>query len=173
MSGHTTRAALDLLRHELRTCLAGCDGRRASWSWLRDGLHPGSQLSLYRATSATFSLLQCLCLVAGHASGNWNYSGSDDGGGNDAGLAVAAAVLLLLVAANVALSCYDSYLRGVEMFSRARLVLAKLDEASERARWEPASYPHLHTPPVDSIILEWTLRDGTLVNLPWALLHFG
>ena len=164
MSGHTTRAARDLLRHELRAGLASCDGRRVSWSWLRDGLHPGSQLSLYRATSAPFSLLQCLCLVAAHCSGNWNYRG------NGAGLAVAAAVLLLLVAANVALSCYDSYLRGVEMFSRARLVLAKLDDASERARWEPASYPHLHTPPVDSIILEWTFRDGGLVNLPWALL---
>jgi hypothetical protein len=41
------------------------------------------------------------------------------------------------------------------------------------AGWIPQNYPHLHTPLSSSVVLQWTLRNGSLVNLPWALLVEG
>ena len=36
--------------------------------------------------------------------------------------------------------------------------------------WSQENYPHLHTPLSASVVLQWTIRDGHKVNLPWALL---
>ena len=43
-------------------------------------------------------------------------------------------------------------------------------QVREHIFWQPLNYPHLHTPEAASIVLQWTLRDGAHVNLPWALL---
>ena len=44
---------------------------------------------------------------------------------------------------------------------------------SDAGTWLPTNYPHLHTPLSSSVVLQWTLRNGSLVNLPWALLVEG
>ncbi|KAK8379307.1 hypothetical protein O3P69_019293 [Scylla paramamosain] len=46
-------------------------------------------------------------------------------------------------------------------------------EYQETVQWEPANYPHLHTPLSPCITLQWTRRDGHIVNLPWSLLVRG
>ena len=46
-------------------------------------------------------------------------------------------------------------------------------QVREHIFWQPLNYPHLHTPEAASIVLQWTLRDGAHVNLPWALLVKG
>ena len=44
---------------------------------------------------------------------------------------------------------------------------------SETICWKKENYPHLHMPLSPCITLQWTIRDGRLVNLPWALLVEG
>ncbi|CAG0889218.1 unnamed protein product [Darwinula stevensoni] len=44
---------------------------------------------------------------------------------------------------------------------------------SETICWKEENYPHLHMPLSPCITLQWTIRDGKLVNLPWALLVEG
>ena len=39
--------------------------------------------------------------------------------------------------------------------------------------WLSVHYPHVHTPVSASIILQLTVRDGSIVNLPWSLLVTG
>ena len=41
---------------------------------------------------------------------------------------------------------------------------------SEGVRWQPDDYMSLFSPQTSSIMLQWTFRDGYLVNLPWTLL---
>jgi len=147
-----------VLLQELESCLASCDASRNTLSWLKEALHPGSQLSLFRVTSATFSLAQALALTFAYSITG------------ESSLLVATAVILLLIAVNLVLTCWESYLRSVEIYARARRILSSVREASEKARWGSLAYPHLHTPPADSIVLEWTIRDGEIINLPWALL---
>lgn len=46
-------------------------------------------------------------------------------------------------------------------------------EATRSCYWLPENYPHLCSPFSPCITLQWTYRDGHLVNLPWALLVTG
>lgn len=41
---------------------------------------------------------------------------------------------------------------------------------SQEVTWTPDDYVPLFSPHTNSIMLQWTLRDGQLVNLPWTLL---
>jgi hypothetical protein len=53
-------------------------------------------------------------------------------------------------------------------------ITKRLDRMKHDAgAWQPSNYPHLHTPLSSSVVLQWTLRNGSLVNLPWALLVEG
>lgn len=156
--GHSTSSALSVLLKELETCLSSCDAKRSTLTWLKEALHPASQVSLFRVTSATFSLAQALALILAYCITG------------ESSLLLATLVILLLTGFNLLLTCWESYLRSVEMFARAGRITANVRDAREEARWGAVSYPHLHTPPADSIMLEWTIRDGEIVNLPWALL---
>jgi hypothetical protein len=53
-------------------------------------------------------------------------------------------------------------------------ITKRLDRMKHDAgAWQPSNYPHLHTPLSSSVVLQWTLRNASLVNLPWALLVEG
>lgn len=41
------------------------------------------------------------------------------------------------------------------------------------AEWRPTNYPHLCSPLSPCVTLQWTYRDGEIVNLPWSLLVKG
>ena len=91
-----------------------------------------------------------------------------------AGELASAVVLLVLIAATVLLVLWEAYLRSREVELRVARVAALVGEVSEaESRWQSIDYPHLHTPPSASLVLQWTMRDGHLVNLPWALLVKG
>ena len=91
-----------------------------------------------------------------------------------AGELASAVVLLVLIAATVLLVLWEAYLRSREVQLRVARVAALVGEVAEaESRWQAMDYPHLHTPPSASLVLQWTMRDGHLVNLPWALLVKG
>ena len=48
-----------------------------------------------------------------------------------------------------------------------------VEKAAKQPPWNAENYPHLHTPLSASIVLQWTIRDSHIINLPWALLVKG
>ena len=88
--------------------------------------------------------------------------------------ALQAILLLLLVAGNVSINYFDQYSAEREMRQRLDYISKRLDQIkSDAGAWLPTNYPHLHTPLSSSVVCQWTLRNGSLVNLPWALLVEG
>lgn len=51
--------------------------------------------------------------------------------------------------------------------------MLKIAVARSTCRWKPENYPHLCSPQSPCLTLQWTYRDGEIVNLPWALLVAG
>ena len=71
---------------------------------------------------------------------------------------------------NFSLSVGDLYLKKVEMLGRLRKAVRNLEEnLANGLTWIPENYPHLHTPLSASVVLQWTIRDGQKVNLPWQV----
>ena len=82
-------------------------------------------------------------------------------------------VLFALTVLNVLFACWDTGLRHTEMQTRVKWILDSLEEWKDECDWKPEHYPHIHNPQSPSITLQATLRDGNIVNLPWALLVQG
>lgn len=51
--------------------------------------------------------------------------------------------------------------------------ISLISEYQSTVLWSAENYPHLHSPLSPCITLQWTLRDGNTVNLPWSLLVQG
>lgn len=82
--------------------------------------------------------------------------------------------LLVILLANIALVVRESYLRRTEMFRKIRLVLHEIELARELCKdWTIENYPNVCSPLSPCVTLQWTFRDGKIVNLPWALLVRG
>lgn len=79
-------------------------------------------------------------------------------------------VVLSVLIANLIIVIYDSQLKQKEVPLRVHLVLKEIKKAMKNKQWQPENYPHLCSPFSPCITLQWTYRDGKLVNLPWALL---
>lgn len=84
-----------------------------------------------------------------------------------------AMLLLLLAVLNVLFSCWDTRLRQTEMRTRIEWIHTFIKEWKEKCEWKAEIYPHIHSPQSPSITLQPTFRDGSIVNLPWALLVKG
>lgn len=87
---------------------------------------------------------------------------------------VSATILLLILTITIALVVRESNLRRSEIFRKIRVVLNEINVARELcAKWTPENYPNLCSPLSPCVTLQWTYRDGNIVNLPWALLVSG
>ena len=158
MKGLTSKEALETLESELSLTLDKCRSNKSSWVW--DAWWPSSPLSLFRITSVVFSTLMILALT-GSSQSTWV----------DLSTAV---VMILLTLVNLVVSGWESYQRSVEVMKRAELLIKHVHNTRlSPLSWESGHYPHLHTPVTSSIVLQWTLRDGDIVNLPWSLLVRG
>ena len=82
-------------------------------------------------------------------------------------------MLTALGTLNVSFLWWDDQLRRTEMRTRTRWILDFLQDVRKKCQWRPEHYPHIHSPPSPSITLQPTIRDGDIVNLPWALLVKG
>ncbi|XP_032569723.1 transmembrane protein 94 isoform X2 [Drosophila sechellia] len=69
----------------------------------------------------------------------------------------------------------ENNLRRTEIFRKARHALSEIKLAEQHFSddWQPSNYPHLSNPMSPCVSLQWTYRDGKIVNLPWALLVRG
>ena len=83
-------------------------------------------------------------------------------------------LVLLLIGANVTLNYFNQFSFDIEMGQRIEHIAETMSTFKpDVAGWQQQNYPHLHTPLSSSVALQWTLRNGSLVNLPWALLVEG
>ncbi|PIK55716.1 hypothetical protein BSL78_07376 [Apostichopus japonicus] len=81
---------------------------------------------------------------------------------------IEAAFLILFCALNLYLSGWNFHLKQRELIDQSRSLLKDM-----KGEWSSEDYLPLHSPQSSSISLQWTYRDGELVNLPQALLVEG
>ncbi|XP_069685217.1 transmembrane protein 94 isoform X2 [Periplaneta americana] len=165
--GLTTAEALTRLHQDIESVLVEYEDlqkKRQYGSWLKDTFHHRSQYTTLCWTSALALVLNSLALFVAYLSSNDPRYGS---------LPVEGFIILLLVSINFAFVARENSLRHREIPQIVRNLLRKLEEATESCCWLPENYPHLCSPFSPCITLQWTYRDGHLVNLPWALLVTG
>ncbi|CAG9824590.1 unnamed protein product [Phaedon cochleariae] len=131
---------------------------RNSKSWLKDALHYRSQTTTVNIISIIFGVWTAISLLIGYLLEGDNVGGYE------------ALPVLILIMINVSLEIYDNRLRHNEIPNRIRSVLEKLKTEQRNIKWSAENYPNLSSPTSPCITLQWTYRDGQLVNLPWALL---
>ncbi|XP_040173075.1 transmembrane protein 94 isoform X1 [Anopheles arabiensis] len=85
-----------------------------------------------------------------------------------------AGLLLVLLLLTIALVVRENNLRRTEIYRKLRTVLHEIRLGVRLCPdWTVDNYPHLCSPLSPCVTLQWTYRDGRIVNLPWALLVRG
>ncbi|KAJ1527966.1 hypothetical protein ONE63_007896 [Megalurothrips usitatus] len=138
--------------------------KRHKYPWLHDTLNWKSQYTTVCWTSALVLLVSAICLIISYVSSDHPRLTT---------LPFEAFLILILTAANVFAVAWDNKLRHNEIPLGVSALLQKVKEAIDWSEWKPENYPHLCSPLSPCITLQWTYRDGMLVNLPWALLVAG
>lgn len=87
---------------------------------------------------------------------------------------LAATLLLLILGGTIAIVLREDRLRRSEIYRKVRSVLDEIQLAHRLCNeWSDENYPNLCSPLSPCVTLQWTYRDGRIVNLPWALLVKG
>lgn len=163
-TGFKTEEAINKLYEEIFNVLSQykiSQKSRKSKSWLKDALHYKSQRTTVNVVSIIFGLWTAASLIIGYLLEGDNLGGYE---------AIPVLVLLLI---NVLLEVYDNKLRHQEIPHKIQTVLENLKKEKQQFKWTQENYADLYTPFSPCITLQWTYRDGEIVNLPWALLVKG
>ncbi|KAK6643306.1 hypothetical protein RUM43_004811 [Polyplax serrata] len=167
--GLTTKEALSRLHGDLKQVL--CDASRVKTGWFNskksliyDTLHHHSQYTTICWTSTALLLISVCALAIAYNSGSC---------GNYNSLPFDILIIFILVLLNLGTVAWDNNLRLGEVLTRAKQLLDNLEKSVKSINWSPLNYPNLCTPASPCITLQWTYRDGEVVNLPWALLVRG
>ncbi|XP_066546024.1 transmembrane protein 94-like [Amia ocellicauda] len=168
--GLTTREALTALRTQLAQALSVFRRRREAqetWQaiWRQSFLHHNVHWSSLHWPGALLTLLSALALLGCHAIRAENSDGT----------ALAGSVaLLLLLALSLAALAWQQHLRREEMPNRVKALIQEIHEVLNQPQMSwMESYVSLFSPCSDAVSLQWTYRDGRLVNLPVSLLVEG
>uniref|UniRef100_T1IVZ1 Cation-transporting P-type ATPase C-terminal domain-containing protein n=1 Tax=Strigamia maritima TaxID=126957 RepID=T1IVZ1_STRMM len=81
--------------------------------------------------------------------------------------------IMIITSINIFIVGFDSRLRQHEIQHKAQRLLSFIRECIEKCEWNSSNYPHVNLPLSPCITLQWTYRDGRLINLHWALLVEG
>ncbi|CAK9816936.1 Transmembrane protein 94 [Anthophora quadrimaculata] len=166
--GLSTEIALETLECDIKRVLQEYeeDYRRNKKykAWLKDTLHHRSQYTTLCWTSAVALFINAIILVVAFFTHNdaWYPTLPYEG-----------LTVCCLIALNFILVVSDNKLRHEEIPYRVRILLDQLEVAKNTSQWYPGNYPHLCSPLSPCLTLQWTYRDGHIVNLPWALLVAG
>ncbi|CAL7933066.1 unnamed protein product [Xylocopa violacea] len=166
--GLSTKVALETLQRDIRRVLEEYEEdfkkNKKYKAWLRDTLHHRSQYTTLCWTSAIALLINAIILIVAFFTMNdiWYPTLPYEG-----------LTVCCLIALNFILVVSDNKLRHEEIPYRIRVLLDQLEVAKNTCQWDPKNYPHLCSPLSPCLTLQWTFRDGHIVNLPWALLVAG
>lgn len=88
---------------------------------------------------------------------------------------LAALCLAAILSLNLYIVIRENNLRRTEIYRKCRAALndIRLAELELCSDWQLHNYPHICCPLSPCVSLQWTYRDGVIVNLPWALLVKG
>lgn len=85
-----------------------------------------------------------------------------------------AIVIGIILCGTIGLVLRESNLRRTEIHRKIRNTLDEIQCAKSLCKsWTKDNYPNLCSPLSPCVTLQWTYRDGNIVNLPWALLVKG
>ncbi|KAK0084269.1 hypothetical protein PV325_007343 [Microctonus aethiopoides] len=163
--GLTTTEALDILQRDINRVLLKYEDdykiNKKYKSWLKDALHHRSQYTTLCWTSAIALLINAISIIIACFN-------MDEPRYNS--LPYEGLIVCCLVVLNFILVVSDNILRHKEIPHRIQTLLQRLEVARTTCKWRPENYPHLCTPLSPCLTLQWTYRDGAIINLPWALL---
>ncbi|XP_065338638.1 transmembrane protein 94 isoform X2 [Cloeon dipterum] len=168
--GLKTVDALRILHDEINSVLEDHERKirdRCPWKeggWLRDALHFSSPNANLCWTSAIALIVCGLVLIFAaifHEDSSFNCA------------LLQGIFIILLVAANISVVSWDSWLRHMEIPQRVRTLLDQIQNCILANDWKNENFPQLCCPYSPCITLQWTIRDGKVINLPWALLVKG
>ncbi|KAL0110556.1 hypothetical protein PUN28_013866 [Cardiocondyla obscurior] len=166
--GLTTKVALDTLHRDVKRVLQEYkeDRRRNKKyrAWLKDALHHQSQYTTLCWTSAIALLINAIILIVAFFTFNETWYST---------LPYEGLIVCCLVVLNFILVVSDNKLRHEEIPYRVKILLDQLNVARSTCQWRSENYSHLFSPQSPCLTLQWTYRDGCVVNLPWALLVAG
>lgn len=87
---------------------------------------------------------------------------------------LSATLLLLILLGTSILVIRENNLRRTEIHRKTQTILEEISLAKILCKnWTAENYPNLCCPLSPCVTLQWTYRDGIIVNLPWALLVRG
>lgn len=155
--GLSTTIALQRLHDDIDTVLCAYEERFAKQRWLKKLKLPfaGGPSSVL----SWFSLLATVAVVVAFFLVGYCFS---------------AGFILSFLLLTVVVITREEHLKRTEIFRKVRMVLEEIKCGTELCRdWTPSNYPHLCSPLSPCVTLQWTYRDGKIVNLPWALLVRG
>lgn len=160
--GLTTQQAFNELHFSIKKELENCDCHlhQSSWfcsSWFREAFHHDSEHSTFRWTSILLLAIEAIVFILCYAIGDTFRKDY---------LLIESFFLLFLLLMNVTMVCWDNMLRHKEMHYKAETLLKCIEDCSKYADDSSEQYPHLHMPQSPCISLQWTQRNGKIVNLP-------
>ncbi|XP_063896687.1 transmembrane protein 94 [Helicoverpa armigera] len=164
--GYTTKTALLKLRDDIRNVIEEHRKKNPTgFGLVRNIISFSSEKVLLSGVAYTITLVYIVCLILTYLFGESVQA--------HAYLLWEAFFLFVILLVNFLVAFNEEYLYRNEIPHRIRKVLETLDEAIESSKWKENHYPHLCAPYSPCVILQWTYRDSTIVNLPWALLVEG
>ncbi|KAG6454754.1 transmembrane protein 94 isoform X2 [Manduca sexta] len=164
--GNSTKDALNKLRDDIYGVIQEHNKKNPTgYGIIRDIISFSSEKVLLSGVAYTITFIYIICLILTYLLGVSVQA--------HAYLIWEALFLFIILVVNFLVAFNEEYLYRNEIPHRVRKVLDTLDEAIEKAKWKQDHYPHLCAPFSPCVILQWTYRDATIVNLPWALLVEG
>ncbi|XP_052740151.1 transmembrane protein 94 [Bicyclus anynana] len=164
--GYSTKAALKKLRDDIHTVIDEHKLRnRIGLGIIKNIISLTSEKVLLSGIAYTVTLVNIVCLILTYLVGGTILA--------QGYLLWEALFLFILLVINILIAANEEYLYRNEIPHRVKKVLETLDRAIEKCQWKEHHYPHLCAPFSPCVILQWTYRDGIIVNLPWALLVEG
>ncbi|XP_060802787.1 transmembrane protein 94 [Amyelois transitella] len=161
--GYTTKEALIKLRNDIISVIEEHKQKSPSgFCLVRNIISFSSEKVLLSGVAYTITLIYSVSLVLTYLLGHTH-----------AYLLWEAVFLLVILVLNFIVAYNEEYLRRNEIPHRVKKVLETLENTIKRSKWSEEHYPHLCAPFSPCVILQWTYRDATIVNLPWALLVEG
>ncbi|XP_044759855.1 transmembrane protein 94 isoform X2 [Coccinella septempunctata] len=158
----TSREALHILYREIESLLQQfkhSQKKRNSKSWIRDSIHHSSHHTTINWISISLLLWCALSLILAYFLGDYSKL-----------YLVQSVLILFFTTLSISLELYDNHLRHNEIPRRVEHVLKIIKKEAENVKWQPENYPSLFMPTSPCITMQWTFRDGKLVNLPYSLL---
>nr|QFR37578.1 lethal [Phigalia pilosaria] len=164
--GYTNKEALIKLRDEISAVIKEHKNKNPTgYKLIRDIISFSSEKVLLSGVAYTITVVYIICLILTYFLGELIQANQC--------LLWEALFLFIILVINFLVAFNEEYQYRNEVPHRVRKVLEKLDDAIENSKWKEEHFPHLCAPFSPCVILQWTYRDATIVNLPWALLVEG